>query len=394
MRITTATAFNAGLESLQDRQRELSEANHRLTTGKRVERASDDPAAAARAERALATITRSEVAQRAVDASRNAMTLTETALADAGDLLQQARETLVESGNASYSDAERLVLADKLKGLRAQLLGVANRGDGAGDYLFAGTGAGQAPFIDAAGGVQYRGAAGAREVASGEVLPLTVDGTAAWTQARTGNGVFSTGTTSSGAWIDSGRVSDPSQLTGASYSLQFGAGGSTFSVLKDGVPTAMNNVAFTSGQAIEVDGMSFTITGSPADGDQFGIEPSLPELNVFDVFDRAIAELSTPSRSGAQITQSTQSSLRDLDASMGSLQSLRGAVGESLKRADAVESRLAALKLHGQSELSDAEDLDVVQALSEFQNQQTGYQVALQTYSMVQKLSLFDYLSA
>jgi flagellar hook-associated protein 3 FlgL len=392
MRITTAAAFSAGIDSLQQRYSELNEANHRLTTGKRVERASDDPAAAARAERALASISRTDASQRAVQASRNAMTLTDTALADASDLLQQARETLVEAGNASYSDAERKVLAEKLSGLRAQLLGVANRGDGAGNYLFAGQGAGQAPFVDAAGGVQYRGGLGQSEAASGEVLPLNVNGEGAWAQARSGNGVFATSASSSGAWIDSGRVSDPAQLTGASYSLQFGAGGSSFSVLKDGVPTAMTGVTFVSGQAIEVDGMSFTITGSPADGDSFAIEPSQPELNVFDVFDRAIAELSAPNRSSTQITQTTQSSLRDLDGSMGALQALRSEVGESLNRADAVEGRLSAQKLYGQSERSDAEDLNVVEALSAFQNQQTGYQAALQAYSMVQKLSLFDYL--
>ena len=34
----------------------------------------------------------------------------------------------------------------------------------------------------------------------------------------------------------------------------------------------------------------------------------------------------------------------------------------------------------------------MVQAISDFQKQQTGYQSALQTYSSVQRLSLFDYI--
>ena len=34
----------------------------------------------------------------------------------------------------------------------------------------------------------------------------------------------------------------------------------------------------------------------------------------------------------------------------------------------------------------------MVQAISEFKNQQTGYQAALQSYASVQRLSLFDYL--
>jgi flagellar hook-associated protein 3 FlgL len=34
-----------------------------------------------------------------------------------------------------------------------------------------------------------------------------------------------------------------------------------------------------------------------------------------------------------------------------------------------------------------------VQAISEFQAQQSGYDAALKTYSMVQRMSLFQYLS-
>ena len=35
----------------------------------------------------------------------------------------------------------------------------------------------------------------------------------------------------------------------------------------------------------------------------------------------------------------------------------------------------------------------VVQAISEFQNKQSSYDAALKTYSMVQRMSLFQYLS-
>jgi flagellar hook-associated protein 3 FlgL len=34
----------------------------------------------------------------------------------------------------------------------------------------------------------------------------------------------------------------------------------------------------------------------------------------------------------------------------------------------------------------------MVQAISSFQNKQTGYQAALQTYSSLQRMSLFDYI--
>ena len=72
-RISTAQAFDVPLQQLQRRQSELTEAQQQLTTGKRVNRASDDPTAAARAERALATVSKVQANQRAVDASRASM---------------------------------------------------------------------------------------------------------------------------------------------------------------------------------------------------------------------------------------------------------------------------------------------------------------------------------
>lgn len=395
LRITTASTFQTGVENLQRRQREMTQAQEQLTSGKRVQRASDDPTAAGRAERALAVISRSDANQRALEASRNAMTLTEGALADAADLMQQAREALMAAGNASYSDAERLGVAQKLAGIRSQLLAVSNRSDGAGGYLFAGQGSGQSPFVDAAGGVQYRGTGGEVVVASEESLPVTVDGGLAWLQARTGNSVFETRSVSaSGAWIDSGRVTDPSALTGSTYTVTFtpGAGGMTFSVQQDGNPTVLTDVPFVSGRAIDIDGMSFNISGTPLATDSFEIVPSTPTLSVFNVFDQAIEELSTPLRTGAAVTQTVQRALRDVDASSLSLQALRSAVGENLSRADSVEGRVESLKFFGESERSAAEDLDMVKAISDFQARQTGYDAALQTYTIVQRMSLFEYL--
>ena len=395
MRITTANAFDATVDTLQRRQAELRQAQERLTSGKRVERASDDPGAAARAERAMAAVSRSDASQRALDASRNAMTLAEGALSDAGELLQQVRETMVAAGNASYSDGERQALAERLGALRQQLQAVANRGDGAGGYLFAGQGGGLPPFVDTSGGMQYRGVTGDSVVATDETLPLALDGEAAFLRARSGNGVFETRVASGdSAWIDAGHVSDPSQITGATYRIEFATSGgdTTYSILRDGVATPIANAPYTSGQAIEIDGMSVRITGTPAAGDAFETVPAAPSLDVFATLDRAIADLGTPARTSAQITQGAQTALRDIDQSMSALQSLRARVGETLNMTDTVEGRIAAGKLAAKTERSNAEDLDMVQAISEFQAQQTGYDAALKTYSMVQRLSLFQYL--
>jgi flagellar hook-associated protein 3 FlgL len=397
MRISTANSFDASVDSLVKRQAALSSAQEQLTTGKRVNRASDDPAAAARAERALAAELHTDATQRAVNASQNAMMLAEGALGDAADLLQQIREAMVAAGNGSYSDAERKSQAEKIAGLREQLFAVANRQDGSGTYLFGGQAADHAPFLDSATGVTFQGTTGQLDAASGDPLPLTVDGRAAWMSARTGNGVFVTSpAVSTGrAWIDTGHVSDPTALTGSSYSLVFDntAGVVTYSVLQDGAPTAIAGVPYVSGRAIEVDGLAATVTGIPATGDQFDLTPSTADLNLFTALDQAVAALTTPLRNTAQISQTNSTYLAAVDAAMGQMQSVRSQVGETLNRIDSATGRLDDLRLASQTERTHAEGLDMVRAISDFQNKQTGYDAALKSYSLVQKMSLFNYIT-
>jgi flagellar hook-associated protein 3 FlgL len=398
MRITTANAYETSVDNLQRRQQDLNLAQERLTSGKRVARASDDPTAAARAERALATAARAEADQRGLEASRTAMQQAEAALGSATEAMQQVRELLVAAGNGSYTDAERAVLGARIRDLRDQLFSIANRGDGAGGYLFGGQGSAQPPFVDGVGGVSFRGAGGQAEVQAGDLLPMTQDGAAAWLGARSGNGVFVTSPDAAngpGAWIDAGSVVDPSALTGADYRIDFSvaAGVTTYSVLMNGAPTAQLGVPYVSGRAIEIDGMSVTVKGTPADGDGFDLRPSTPELSVFDVLDRVAGELQQANRSSAQLAQTVASGLRDVDAVFGNLQLQRSMAGASLNRIDATESRLAEIQLEAKTERSLAEDLDMVQALSDFQARQSGYDAALSTYSLVQRMSLFQYLN-
>ena len=398
MRIATANSYASSLSALMNRQIDLSSTQEQMTTGKRVNSASDDPAAAARSERAQAEIKRTVANQRGVDAANNAMTLTESALGDSVDLLQTAREALIQGGNATYSDSQRQTLSDQLVGIRNQLLAVANRTDSSGIFLFGGQGASHQPFVDAAGGVQFQGSAGASQAASGELLPLTSNGALNWMSAGTGNGVFATSvvTSTGSAWIDAGSVNNPAAITGSTYSLQFSVSGgaTTYSVLKDGLPTAQTNVAYKAGgQAIQIDGMSANISGDPANGDEFKFAPSTPTLSVFDTLDKAIADLKAPARTSTQIAQSTNTNIANLDQVMGQIVNSRSQVGSVLNRAESATGRLASLKLASQTEQSNAEDLDMTQAISSFSNQQTGYDAALKAYSLVQKLSLFNYLS-
>jgi len=121
--------------------------------------------------------------------------------------------------------------------------------------------------------------------------------------------------------------------------------------------------------------------------------PATPTLSVFDVLDRTADALQMPLRSNGAITQTTTTALRDIDAVMGKLASTRSNVGETLNRIDNASGRLDEAKLAAQTEQSDATDLDTAQAISAYKTKESSYDAALKSYTMIQRLSLFDYIN-
>ncbi len=397
MRVSTANRYESAVDSLQQRQRDMAEAQTAMTNGKRINKPSDDPIGAARAERAYLSGQRIASEQRSVAASRSAMTLAEAALGQAGELMQSARETLVAAGNGSYTAAERAAQANQLAQLRGQLLAVANQGNGAGGYLFGGQGATSMPFLDTPGGVVAAATGGQTLLSATELMPSTVDGQANWLAARSGNGVYTTAAAPANlgsGWIGAGTVSDPAAITGGSYTVEINDnnGVLSISVLNGGNATAIDNQPYRAGSVVTVDGMSLHLSGKPVVGDRFSISPSTPDLDVFEALDRSIALLKDPAANAGQLAQAVNSGLRDMDAVLGHMQAARAETGSLLNRLDALDGRNQDRALWASAVQAEAEDLDMLQAISNFQNQQTGYQAALQSYAMVQRMSLFDYV--
>ncbi len=111
MRVATAHSYDSTIGNLNKRQSELSDLQERISTGKRVLRASDDPVAAVLAESAQNKLSRTAADQRALEHSRTSITQAESALGQAGTLVQDVRDVLVAAGNAAYGSKEYKNLA-------------------------------------------------------------------------------------------------------------------------------------------------------------------------------------------------------------------------------------------------------------------------------------------
>ena len=175
MRVPSASAFDRQVEVINQRRADIARSQEQLSSGRRLTRLADDPAAAAQAERNRAQSARVAAEQRMVDHARSMLQQAEGTVGSAIDELQNVRENLVRAGNGALSDADRAAIAQQLRGSHEQLLSIANRPDGAGSFVFAGGGSATAPFeID--GQVVYTAQPGVQTGGSAPEVAITQDG--------------------------------------------------------------------------------------------------------------------------------------------------------------------------------------------------------------------------
>jgi len=155
-------------------------------------------------------------------------------------------------------------------------------------------------------------------------------------------------------------------------------------------PPATGRMHYVSGQAISFDGMQVDIQGDPVDGDSFTVSPSTNE-SVFKTISDLIDALNTPA-TGASLTNNLNKGFNQLDSALNNVLTTRSSLGLRLNEIDALQTAGEDLGLQFKQALSDLQDVDYNQAISDLVRQQTNLQAAQQTFAKVAGLSLFDYI--
>lgn len=411
-RLGTANMYDNALRNLGTRQTNLSNLQENLTSGKRVVRASDDPVSAAQAERAINRLARIQTEQRALETQRNAIAQSESALGDAVDLVQNFRELVVNAGSAALTPNDRITIANQLQGLREQLLEVANRKDTNGVPLLSSLGSALAPFLgplSSSPDYSFEGLPG-QTASSGVSIPGALDGEATFMFDPQRDGVYTAGVSAipSSRFLNTTAVTpvDPSLVTGDNYTITFSAVGPGAT---PGTSTATYTLTNTTTGAVSpavvvpdyptdkpvtisvasIPGLSFDIKGNPATGDTITLQPS---PSMFSTMDNAIRDIRSATDSNAA-AQAVGQALGNMDIGLERMHNMRGYAGELLNRADRITGDQEKRSIQLEGDRSRAEDLDMIKGISDFQNQQVGYEAALKSYAQVQKLSLFNFIS-
>jgi flagellar hook-associated protein 3 FlgL len=449
MRISTSQLYRSGVLGMERNQSQLVKLQNQISSGRRILTPADDPVASARA---LGITQARDVAaqygRNQADAS-DRLNLVDSQLNSLTDLLQNVRSRVVQAGNTILADSDRQAIAAEMEARFDEMLGIANSRSAEGDYLFAGYQGGTQPFVRgpavssaSTSSVTYFGDDGQRllQVSASRQMAINFAGSDLFMNIREGNGSFSTSAAGNGAGspnqgsgvIDAGSVLDPQKWQSAvnafpwqgtsnlGLQIQFSsvAGVSSYQLFDVSSPpppsAALPALAvsavlpFTPGQAISLltttqppaapvttdFGAQVVIAGSPAAGDSFTIKPSANK-SVFQTMQGLIDLLRSPlgsSTSTTDFSSQLQGHLGNLDQALANVSRVQSTVGAHLNELDSLSSTSSSVDVQYQQSLSDIQDLDIVQALSDFTRQQVNLEAAQKSFVQVSGLSLFKYL--
>jgi len=396
MRISTSQIYDTGTNGLLRNQFDLYKLQNQFSTGRRVVNPSDDPVAAAQS---LITEQKMSVNQQFLDNQSNANTQLselESLMASVGSALIDVKSRWVEAGNGSYSDSELQALALDIRGKYQQILGVANSTNASGQYRFSGYQADTQPFVDTGGTINYQGDSGVRQlqVEASRFMDVSYSGRDFFVNIPQGNGTFVTGAGAGNT--GSGVISNGSTqgvFSGSSYAISF-TSATTYDLVEtaaDGTVTNTNGLTYTDGGTITLGGAQVSISGTPAAGDSFTVDPSGTE-DIFATLNSLISTLESGNSASADFKNAMLRIGASLDQAIQHTVDGRAVVGARMTELESLTSLGESLDVQYQSQISDLVDLDYTKAISDFSKNQLQLEAAQQSFMKVTQLTLFNFL--
>lgn len=145
MRITSFTIFNQLTRSLQNRIREMSVHSERLSSGKKINKPSDDVYGMIKSMDYKVNINEIEQYIKNINEADSYLSLTDTVMSSVGNALVRARELAVQASSGTQTAQDRIAVSGEIANLRDELLRLANT-KFRGKYIFSGFKTDTQPF--------------------------------------------------------------------------------------------------------------------------------------------------------------------------------------------------------------------------------------------------------
>lgn len=411
MRISTSWQYQQSLSTMLDQQAELSQTQNEVSTGKAINVASDNPIGAAQIVGLNHILAENTQYTTNINSTNTRLSTETSTLGTVSNLLNSVNDIALGAMNSAMSSSDLSNMATQLTQYRNQLVQLANTTDANGQALFAGTSNTTTPFVQNSntGAVTYTGNSQQSYAAVGQGLQVASGdpGAALFMNLPAGNGSFvaSAGSGNTGTLVvGANSVTSTTAFQAATASgplndtITFGANGTYAVTDASGNPVTDSSGnpitgTYTDGGSISFDGMSVTMSGTPAAGDKVSVQ-SDSAANTQDVF-TTLNNMITALQSGgssAQISNTLNRQLESLNQAMNSVSTTQVAVGSRIDTLQQQQSDYSDLGLTYQTALTDVQNVDMATAISNLSLQSTALQASQQVFAKIQGTSLFNYL--
>ncbi|MGQ7848501.1 flagellar hook-associated protein FlgL [Granulosicoccus sp. 3-233] len=382
---------------LVQKQNELARVQEQISTGRRINTPSDDPAQSAHIVKMQEAESQLSQYQRNASIAESQLSLEEAALTGTANTLLRIRELALTANSGAVDDTTRAAHNAEVKLRLDELYDMANAQDTLGNYLFSGSNTQTQPFTRDPE-VRYNGSDDAQltSIGLGRKIQTGDSGADAFMRIRNGNGTFqvemdaaNTGT----GTIAQGSVLNRSEYENKPFDITFSTPG-TYDIIDTSTGTTLQSGAYESGGSIEFNGITTSISGNPQTGDVFHVAPSSNQ-DIFTTVSNFVDMLdSSPSSEAerARMQQDIDVLIGNLDLSLDHINTVRAQVGTRLNNIDSSREENADITLQIERTRAEVEDIDIAEAITSLQTQMTSLQVLQQTYGKVESLSLFNYI--
>lgn len=175
MRITQGMLTNNMLRNLMNSQSKMDKYMNQLSTGKKINRPSDDPVIAMKGMFYRSQVTEVEQYKRNVGEVHSWMDNSDAALDKATQAMHRLSELAVQASNDTYDEEERQSIKEEVEQLKQHLIDIANTNVN-GKYIFNGANTGEKPIRTGQNGLTEPTPGSVKiEVSKGVELDVNVD---------------------------------------------------------------------------------------------------------------------------------------------------------------------------------------------------------------------------
>lgn len=138
MRVSTNMFFSKNLDNVLKQQNEILNLQSQMSTGVRVEKASQDPFAKTTFLASNEALTMTNQFQRNIDYAQSRGKLIDTSIGALTEVMANVKERMIQAANDTLSAADRRNIAAELRVNLQQMLNTANVRDETGRFVFSG----------------------------------------------------------------------------------------------------------------------------------------------------------------------------------------------------------------------------------------------------------------